>query len=393
MSRSPRRARAPRRTRRASSRARRPRSASRRTDRRVVGAAGRQDAAQRRRRRRRGAAGAAARIARRRTCASGSRAAAPQHLVVDGRGADQRFERQAAHAARRSTPRRPPGVASRREHARARRRPARASLRCDPDERFEALGDAETIGHRVAARAASSSSVRSAASTCAAVTYGRRPIVSQIAARTSASASTFSRAASGGDDGVERATPAADGGSLLPALRGLGDGVGGLGADLRQRVSAARAVMSGMSAGRSRRPSARMAIAHGLRVAAVRAGSDDGEIARRRRAAILGLQHGQARRARRSPAASCARATADARAASESTKARRRPAGLRGLRDLAVDFTSHARRCRVAAEYSSICVVRSSGYEIVDVGDRARRVRAPPRASASRTRCRTAGCS
>ena len=108
--------------------------------------------------------------------------------------------------------------------------------------------------------------------------------------------------------------------------------------------------------------------AHGLRVAAARAGPDDREIARRRRAAIFGLEDREPRRG----GVCAARRGTHAKTAEHAEHAENdRSCDLCELRGFVADH--HARRWRVAAEYSSICAVRSSGYEIVDVGDLARR--------------------
>ena len=114
-----------------------------------------------------------------------------------------------------------------------------------------------------------SSSARSAFAACVALVYGRRPSVSQIAARTSESSSSLHPRDERGDD-RHRASTAA--GALLarlasPALRGLTDRGGRLDAILRRGVAQARCDI-----GNQRRPleAAQRAQTHarGQRVAA-----------------------------------------------------------------------------------------------------------------------------
>ena len=179
-------------------------------------------------------------------------------------------------------------------------------------------------------------------STWPAVLYGRRPIVSQMAARTSSPSSTFSRATS-----VATTASSADGGGFVafPALRGLTDRVRGL--DAFRSGCRSAGVMSAMSDGRSRRPSARTRDARGLSVAAARAGLDDGEIIGRRRAAVLGLENGEPRRRW-----ICAADRKTPQAAEHAKDTQRKAFGLRSQRIAAVSNvwasrTQVARRRRV----------------------------------------------
>src|SRR5207244_2154102 len=94
---------------------------------------------------------------------------------------------------------------------------------------------------------------------------------------------------------------------------------------------------------------------YGLRIAAARARSNDGEVVGGRRPAILGLQNRESRHLRIYGQRRC-----DQPRKHETTK-QHLLSCFRGF----VATHAHSLRCRVASEYSSICAVRSSGYEIV----------------------------
>ena len=162
-----------------------------------------------------------------------------------------------------------------------------------------------------------------------------------------------------------------------PPLRRLRDGVCGLGSDLWERAAERRKQIRD-----ERRTLEAPERPHGdarrLIVAAAKARPDDREIARGRRAPIFGLQDREARDARRG-----ALLRRRGKATAEHAE-RAEHHGLCALPDvmqgeafslasatlkgspyiLCGCFRSHGRRCRVAAEYSSICDARSSGYEI-----------------------------
>ena len=227
-----------------------------------------------------------------RRCAAPARPDRVATPASSDRRGRQRLDAQPAHSRAGQRPRPCRGVASRRssgERSSSAAREACAGSRTG----LEALRDAEPIGHRVRAlrrrRAVSAPPPRPASAV-----RERQPAERSrtVAARTSGSASIFSRAASGARRGVESRNAAGASVALPPAapparsrwpLRR-----GSPAADV-----AATGAMSGISDGRSRRPSARTATRTVCASPLVQAGADDREVARRRRAAILGLQHGE----------------------------------------------------------------------------------------------------
>src|SRR5205823_2514192 len=100
------------------------------------------------------------------------------------------------------------------------------------------------------------------------------------------------------------------------------------------------------------------------------------QIVRRRRAAILGLQNSQARDSR-----SLGIRYGNHQKATAEHAEHAEPDFLSGLCALGGCSSSvHVRRCLAAAEYSSICAVKSRGYEISTSTIRP----APSRTAASR---------
>src|SRR6185436_2576101 len=99
---------------------------------------------------------------------------------------------------------------------------------------------------------------------------------------------------------------------------------------------------------------------HRLRIAAVRARANDREVVGGRRAAIFGLENCQARHLR-------------VRGQRPSGQPRKHEGTKEDLISWLRVFVaihgapvgSHVLKCRVASEYSSICAVRSRGYEMV----------------------------
>ncbi len=229
------------------------------------------------------------------------------------------------------------------------------------DERFESLRDAEPIVNRVVARRGLDDRPLGGFEL-------RRGLVGKAPNR---GAQRFARVGVGldlqprrkrRDDRVDRG----DRGRLvlLPALGSLTDRVGGFRAHFGQRVS-----QRGQDVGNERwalQPAQRAdGDLRGLRIAAARSGANDGEIVRRRRAAVLGLQDRQPRRLRRRRADEKRRITAENAKHAEQRNGIPHPSlcalsVLRGKTSL-----DHSRKCRVAAEYSSIWAVRSCGYEMV----------------------------
>ena len=284
-----------------------------------------------------------------------------QHVGVDGRRADQRLEREAPDA-------RAGGRFARLRRARGGAAAAIASSRMPRCAAAVRRADASSPLRRRGDRSIESPSSRRIVEQRLApplrlrrTTYGSRPSVSQIAARTSGSASTFNRATGPSSDRHRTGGSIGRGGRRLAAFSSPGRP--GRSRSPPPRASpaaddAAAARCRRSSDGRSRRPSARTAT---RTVCASPLCGPERIVARSRG---VGARRSSAWRTARRVGASAPARRGREQQTSQST--------AREQRELARAFARaalHARRCRVAAEYSSICAVRSSGYEIVDVGD------------------------
>ena len=312
----------------------------------------------------------AARIASRRTCASGS-------CATRARARHRRRRR------RRSAPRAPgagrarrsndfaaaPAWRKRAQQMRSRRRRAAAVFRCSRTSASKPLA----TPRRSVDASRRAPPARAARAPRASTWPARR--VRQAADRLAdgradvASSSTFNRAIERRRRAASNARPTA---ALLPLFQPCAAcpiALAASDANFGQRMAQRRD-----DVGDQRRPlePAERADrdAHGLRVAAARAGPH----ASRDRAAVGARRSSACRiasaRARRPPARRAdARRRHKQRTKHEDARDTTRP--LCVFRVIVRELID-CRRCRVAAEYSSICAVRSSGYEIVDVGDLAR---------------------
>ncbi len=205
---------------------------------------------------------AAARIASRRTCASGSVGRDADHLLVERVRARQALEREAADSGVAQQLRSGPGAGL--AHERLEQLDGRGSGRSHrpvhAKERFEAFRDAETIGRDRGCRRSERRRWWLRRVRCRArLLYGRRAIASHSAARTFASASTFSRAMSVACVlAIETAAP----GAALSVRKPCAACAIAFAASTRTSGSECLSDgrMSGICEGRSVRPSARTAM-------------------------------------------------------------------------------------------------------------------------------------